>query len=185
MKRAVIFPGLGYHQDKPLLYYARRLAAEAGYEVQAVSYPEKISKDGLRGNDSAISKAIQDTLAAVRDQLDKEELMKADKVILIGKSIGTIFAAALSSQWQLPARHVLFTPLSQTFSFTGENSGIVFHGTADPWAETERIKAECERLRLPLYLTEGANHSLETGDACKDLHILQSTMHVVKEYMAE
>ena len=30
---AVIFPGVGYHVDKPLLYYSRKLAKEYGYEV--------------------------------------------------------------------------------------------------------------------------------------------------------
>lgn len=32
MKIAVFFPGIGYHCDKPLLYYARKLVQEYGYE---------------------------------------------------------------------------------------------------------------------------------------------------------
>ena len=28
---AVFFPGIGYHCDKPLLYFSRGLAREAGY----------------------------------------------------------------------------------------------------------------------------------------------------------
>ena len=28
----VMFPGVGYHCDKPLLYYGRKIAREAGYE---------------------------------------------------------------------------------------------------------------------------------------------------------
>ena len=32
MKLAVFFPGIGYHCDKPLLYYSRKLAQECGYE---------------------------------------------------------------------------------------------------------------------------------------------------------
>ena len=32
MKIAVFFPGIGYHCDKPLLYYVRKLAQECGYE---------------------------------------------------------------------------------------------------------------------------------------------------------
>ena len=31
-KLAIIFPGIGYHSDKPLLYYSRKLAKERGYE---------------------------------------------------------------------------------------------------------------------------------------------------------
>ena len=32
MKLVVCFPGIGYHCDKPLLYYSRKLAAAAGYD---------------------------------------------------------------------------------------------------------------------------------------------------------
>ena len=32
MKLAVFFPGIGYHCDKPLLYYSRKLVQEYGYE---------------------------------------------------------------------------------------------------------------------------------------------------------
>ena len=31
-KLAIFFPGIGYHCDKPLLYYSRKLADEAGYK---------------------------------------------------------------------------------------------------------------------------------------------------------
>ena len=37
-KMAVIFPGVGYHADKPLLYYSRKLAARQGYEILCVDY---------------------------------------------------------------------------------------------------------------------------------------------------
>lgn len=45
-----IFPGIGYHCDKPLLYYSRKLAQECGYEETiALSY----TYDGgnIRGNE--------------------------------------------------------------------------------------------------------------------------------------
>ena len=37
-KIAVIFPGMGYHSDKPLLYFSKRLAREKGYEVVEAHY---------------------------------------------------------------------------------------------------------------------------------------------------
>lgn len=39
-KLAIIFPGLGYGPDRPLLYYAGKLAREAGYNLVTVSYGE-------------------------------------------------------------------------------------------------------------------------------------------------
>ena len=53
MKAAVFFPGIGYHCDKPLLYYSRKLAQECGYEETiALSY----TYDGgnIRGNEENI-----------------------------------------------------------------------------------------------------------------------------------
>ena len=37
-KTAVIFPGIGYHTEKPLLYYAKKLAKQSGYEITEVPY---------------------------------------------------------------------------------------------------------------------------------------------------
>ena len=34
-KLAVFFPGTGYHTDKPLFYYSRKIAAAKGYEALA------------------------------------------------------------------------------------------------------------------------------------------------------
>ena len=39
MKLAIFFPGIGYHCDKPLLYYSRKLSQECGYkETITLSY---------------------------------------------------------------------------------------------------------------------------------------------------
>ena len=32
-KLAIIFPGVGYHKDKPLLYYSSKLVKGLGYDV--------------------------------------------------------------------------------------------------------------------------------------------------------
>jgi phosphoglycolate phosphatase len=52
----------------------------------------------------------------------------------------------------------------------------VFHGTKDPLANTDEIRAGAERLALPLHLVQDANHSLETGDVQTDLKIQQFVM---------
>mgnify|MGYP000287855668 FL=1 len=47
-KLAVVFPGIGYTADKPLLYYTGRLASKHGYQIRTVSYdnlPENVKGD--------------------------------------------------------------------------------------------------------------------------------------------
>ena len=48
MKLAVLFPGVGYHVDKPLLYYAKDMAAWLGYGIAEVKYGELPS--GIKGS---------------------------------------------------------------------------------------------------------------------------------------
>ena len=79
-------------------------------------------------------------------------------------------------------RFVLLTPLEETFDYVTSDS-IAFHGTADPWAKTERIVDSCGKQGIPLFLTDGANHSLETGNVEKDLETLQETIKKVKKFV--
>ena len=37
-KLALIFPGMGYHKDKPLLYYSSRIVQNLGYEIIHIEY---------------------------------------------------------------------------------------------------------------------------------------------------
>ena len=75
------------------------------------------------------------------------------------------------------------TPLTGTFSFARPGS-IAFHGTADPWAETDSIRTLAEQKEVPLFLTPNANHSLETGDVQADLSIIKATMEHVNRFIA-
>ena len=95
-----------------------------------------------------------------------------EDILFVSKSIGTVISSAFARRHQLSAKNILFTPLQQTFLFADGN-GIVFHGTADPWADTKDITEGCKKLNLPLILTDEGNHSLETGDTLKDLENLQ------------
>ena len=36
-KLAVLFPGIGYHYDKPLLYYSKKCLSAYGYEIIEVN----------------------------------------------------------------------------------------------------------------------------------------------------
>ena len=54
-KLAVIFPGIGYTADKPLLYFGRRIAVEYGYEIRIMDYkgfPPKVKGDRNRMEES-------------------------------------------------------------------------------------------------------------------------------------
>ena len=177
---AVLFPGIGYHCDKPLLYYSAKLARAAGYEVLPVPYagfPEKV-----RGDAEKLRASVEIAWAQAEELLAPVEWGTWRDILFIGKSIGTIVAARYACERGLAARSVLLTPLEETFRFA-RGSAVAFHGTADPWAETGAIVAACRARGIPLYLTEGANHSLETGDALRDVRALSKTLERIDAFI--
>ena len=47
------------------------------------------------------------------------------------------------------------------------------------------IEEGCGKLGIPLYETEGANHSLETGDVEKDIKELRKVMKIVRDFVGD
>ena len=170
---AVLFPGIGYHCDKPLLYYSAKLARAAGYEVLPVPYagfPEKV-----RGDAEKLRACLEIAQTQAEAMLATVNWEGRGDIVFIGKSIGTVVASKYARDHGLEVRSVLLTPLAETFHcLRGE--AVAFHGTADPWADNDAIAAACQARGIPLFLTEGANHSLETGDALRDVRTLEATL---------
>ena len=196
-KIAVLFPGIGYTCDKPLLYYSAKLAAEKGFEVVRVPYGNFPSN--VKGN----AEKMYQSFVSAREQ--SEEILKDvdwssyDEIVFFSKSVGTVVALSYASEHGIDARQVLYTPLKETFKFpvaaagagegaadasdAGKSRVIAFHGTGDPWAQTEDIIKICEEKGVPLYLTKDANHSLECGKAIKDIKTIRKVMRTVKEFL--
>ena len=179
-KLAVVFPGIGYTADKPLLYYTIRLAKKYGYQIQTVSYGTL--PDNIRGNRAKMEQAFELAMEQTEQVLQNIDWNSYGDILFISKSIGTIISSAYASRHDLTVKNILFTPLTDTFSFPLAGS-IAFHGTADPWAETESVQTLAEQKDVPLFLTKGANHSLETGDVQTDLFILKTTMERVEKFI--
>ncbi|MBR5110558.1 MAG: alpha/beta hydrolase [Clostridia bacterium] len=180
MKRIVcLFPGIGYTCDKPLLYYSWKLLKGMGWEVVRVSYTGFPS--GVKGNPEKMRQAGQMALEQAEEILKGIDWSEYTDILLIGKSVGTVVCAAYARRHHIPCRHVFFTPIEDTFRFVS-NPAIVFHGTADPWADTKAIENSCQQKGIQIYETENANHSLETGDVDFDIQTLRDTMRIVKAY---
>lgn len=179
-KLAVIFPGIGYHTDKPLLYYAKKLAKSAGYEIAEVPYGN--FPQGVKGSPEKMAECFHSALQQTEKLLEQVDFSLYEELLFISKSVGTAVASEFANRHVLCTRNIFYTPVAQTFPFV-QNEGIVFHGTADPWAETSIVKSCCEEKNLPLYITEGANHSMETGDVRKDLQNMEQIMEITRKYI--
>lgn len=182
MKIAVIFPGIGYHSDKPLLYYSSKLAQSMGYEVIKVTYP--VCEVNLKeANREQILGFVGVCIDRVSSALKDKNVSKDDDVLFISKSIGTAIAAAYAVRTGLMARHILFTPLEETFIYANNSCGIAFNGTKDNWADCENVVRLCKEKNIPVTTVKGANHSLETGDVLTDTENLCDVMKSVEKYI--
>ena len=166
-KLAVIYPGIGYTADKPLLYFGRRIAVEYGYEIRIMDYkgfPPKVKGDRNRMEESFFI-----ALRQAEEMLAGVDFAEYDDVVFIGKSIGTIVAAKIAADSSAKAR-------IRQVAFTGDD---------DPWVgkENSRIPALCEERRIPCRQVPHANHSLESKDVFEDMKELRRVMKETEAFL--
>jgi phosphoglycolate phosphatase len=177
-KKAVVFPGIGYHKDKPLLYYSIRIAKEYGYSIECVDF-SSISWEKKDLNDPVRMKEIfGQAMELAGSQLS---CTKDDDVLFISKSIGTVVAACFAKEKGIEAKQIYFSPLVH-FGMYASHEGIAFYGDADPLADAGEIEKICNEKGISACRISGGNHSLETGDIDTDLKNLSMIMERVKEY---
>ena len=178
-KKVIVFPGIGYHKDKPLLYYSRKNAQEAGYQEICVDFSGiRWEKDDLKKPDK-----IKEIFAQAMEKVASEvEINAEDELLFISKSIGTVVAAWFAKEKGIRAKQIYFSPLVLLEEYAQEG-GIAFYGDSDPLADANEIERICAEKKIKAYKTAGGNHSLETGDTEENLKNLTGIMKSIKEYI--
>ena len=182
-KIAVIFPGVGYKFDRPLLYYAGKAAQEEGYEVIRVDFVN-IDKECLRKAET-MKEGFDEAVRQAELQLKDLDPASCHDIVFISKSIGTVVASCYAHMHHIPAGQIYLTPLEPTFRFVSEGNGIVFFGDDDPWIDTDTIRELCEAKGLRYSVIEGANHSLETGHVRRDMENMTRVIHECEDYLKD
>lgn len=184
MKRlAIILPGIGYTADRPLLHFAMKLAAGAGYDVSAVKFGEMPSR--VKGDEKKKRKAFAIAMKAAREQVRQKTLKEYDEVVFISKSLGSVVALSLAQEYGIRPKQVIYTPVDETFAaWKDPTDCVMFHGLADPWMPNDRMDAFAAEHGCRLYTYPDANHSIETGDVQRDLRFLEDIMKKTAEYLA-
>ncbi len=180
MKAVVSFPGIGYHVDKPLLYYSKKIAASCGFTIIDVPYGG--FQRGIKGDPDKMMQAYQSALEQSMDLLKEVDFSQYDTILFLSKSIGTAVAASYAARRGIHTYNIYFTPVSESFQVM-QDPGIVFHGTADPWYPNQEFLRDCAATDYPYYLIEDGNHSLETGEVETDLINLLEIMKIAQTYI--
>lgn len=180
-KIAVIFPGVGYTKDRPLLYYAAKIAANCEYELRFIDYSGiEWSKEKLKDQDFLV-KTLEKCLEITEETLEDTGDLSGDDVVFISKSIGTVVAAAYEKKKSLNVKQICFSPLEMIGNYVREEGAVLFCADSDPFADYRLLCSAAKEKKLEIQRISGGNHSLETGDVIVDLENMKSMMQRVAE----
>lgn len=183
MKIVIIFPGIGYHTDKPLLYYGRNVAKSLGYD-NIINLDYSYENKNIRGNKALMMEAYQSMFEQAKEALKDIEWSSYDDILFISKSVGTIIATSYAKEMGLTdVRHVLYTPLEYTYQFDVGNA-IAFIGTADPWSDVSEVIRLSGESNVPITVFDDLDHSLECDNVSKNLEVLAEVMAKTAEYIS-
>ena len=180
-KLAVLYPGMRYTCDKPLLYFATELLLSKGYDVlQLWSNYGTAEFDKL----SQAEKTIQ-LIADGQAMLESgRQAGSYAQFLLCGKSLGSLTMAFilneepdvsnLTTVWFTPLIHL--PPVSEAILEIGSPAFIAGSLADNTFSSgpVEKIKSKPNTITC---ITDGADHSLEIpGDSLHSLNILQQVI---------
>ncbi len=174
MKKLVImFPGVGYTMDFPLLYYASLLYEAKGYEQIHMKYNSIFFEPDLTREEKTLK-----VREYVWERAKNIDFGTYDEVVFFSKSFGTAEAGCLAEKLGINPTQIYLTPVPRALPYIEETDAVVI-GTAD------EVYPECkayfdEHGITPLYI-EGADHSLEVeGKPFESLEILKDVMRYIE-----
>ena len=176
---AVVFPGFGYNADLPVLYYPALQLFSSGADVARLEKRYNEVHGFMDQPDGEQDRWLAaDAGAVLSASLGRR---KYQRVILVGKSLGTISAALclqnrpdlprVSCAWLTP---VLSHPLVWRELAEGAVPGIVAIGTRDHFFDPHKINQLKTRPNLSCLVFPEADHSLEKdGDVTASIQYIQ------------
>lgn len=185
-KLAILYPGLRYSCDRPLLYYTTEMLLSRGYDVlQLWSNYGGADFDQLSKAERTIQ-IIADGQALLNSGRQSGSY---EKLLLCGKSLGTLtMAFILNEDHDLSdATTVWFTPLIHLPPVSEAILNIAAPGfIAGSLADSTFSAGPIDQIKsiadTTTYITDHADHSLEIpGDTLKSLKILHQVMVKLSE----
>lgn len=182
-KLAVIFPGIRYSSECPLLYYAQSLCRRKGYEILPLYY--SFRQDAVLPPELALEQFVRETQENIFRLLHEAMKNQYTDLVFISKSIGTVLAGMAEQELKEKPRQFLMTPLDQTFPYMrgmGERAEAVL-GTEDSNLSGDVLKKFCQEEKIPFTLYEGVGHRLEAEEADETLRILGDILQKLQNFL--
>lgn len=187
---AILFPGVAYTTDMPLLYYTRSVLLAQGADVLSLetNYHRRPEFPQLAPEERQTWLAA-DTEAAVAAALAQR---KYAEIVLAGKSLGTLAMGHLVANDARLAKAccIWLTPLLREARLreqikAGGQRGLFVAGTADPHYEPGAWEEVVTAVQGEYVLIPGADHSLEfPGNVQADLAVLPQLATVLQSFLS-
>jgi hypothetical protein len=183
----VALPGLNYTCDMPLLYYPARLLTQHGADVLQV-YSDYTRPDFQSSSRQEQARWLgADALAAVQGGWRQRDYAR---LVLIGKSIGTLALASLVGRdegreavtiWLTP---LLRQPWLVEAALGARGPGFYAVGSGDATYDPAALGRIREVTGAEAIVLEGANHSLEVpGDVRRSLEYMQEFIGALEAFL--
>lgn len=161
---AVLFPGLWYSCDMPLLFYPMKLLLQHGAEVLQIHTDYTIPTFQNSRPEEREPWLAADSRAALQTGLAQGNYTN---LVLVGKSIGTLaLASLLGSHFDQNALLIWLTPLLRQPALVKAASqykgpALFIAGTGDGTYDPDALAQIQQTTAAEALLVEGADHSLE------------------------
>ena len=168
-KIVVSFPG-GRGYEIPLLYFLAKVYEDKGYEKFLISHP------GYR--DYEYSELLLNAEKKIK-QIDFDDY---EDIVFVAKSIGTVIACQLKEKYQIAAKLILLTPLSETMPHivADNNIKLVALGDKDRYIEPTQVVERCKEADVLCYLEQDVGHRMEVmNDIKRNLQIIENVIEIL------
>lgn len=185
---AVLLPGRRYTCDMPLFYYAERLLVDRGWDVLRVQYDYRQLGETVTPEEQLERLAV-DSRNAVAAGLAE---VSYQRVILVGKSLGTIAMAHLLPTLDVAdIWSVWLTPLlkrSDVLEWVakGSDQSLIVIGSRDSQFDSALVGSLARDNECATLVIEGGEHSLDlSGDAAGSAMSIVTTMNAMNRFLPE
>lgn len=156
-KLMVLFPGMGYTCDKPLLHYAKAYGFRDGYDILCINYGT------MTFDKTKVLSSIAPAYDIAKEALNKINTNKYEHILFISKSLGTVVAGRLSKEYTMDIQNIFLTPLKETIPYMDNSEDVTISGEHDPMITHKDLLQIC-KLPITSFIFPNANHSLEVED---------------------
>jgi hypothetical protein len=166
----VLFPGMAYGADAPLLRFSRLAALEMGCDVLEVEYAFQAARAPYR------AESEDSVVGEVCDTLGRASAAGYGRRMFVSKSLGTRLAPAVAKAAGLRVDDQVFlTPIPSSVPVIEGSGALVVTGSADPLlAPVWRARLAAD-AGLRLRIIDRADHALEVpGDVRASLAALHA-----------